>query len=395
MLQCYSPAIDVIGRLANDILERYATVSGRSRSIYGHDSGPMVLTNVAHSVGAVPEDLLQLIAWRWFDDLPDSIESLGSFGGLGGFIAGVRALIAIDNEFSRVADDLIDQTRRVLAGVQWRTSAVAWVDYDLFRGPAGLMLAGASSTYPTEAFVPAARHLARLCDDPGLEGLRAGTEISPRSAFNIGRINTGMGHGVTGVASALRHTVETLEDGSDYRPALRRACDWLVEEAYLADRDFITWPPVGRDGARASGVADRRQAWCYGTPGVAWTLWDAGRVLGDASLQVLGEEAMRSFCRVFDADFNFHIHDITEELAICHGAAGTLAVADAFARYAALREAAELRDELDQYLLARVDQIADIAKTDMTMLSGAAGIVSVMLSVHGGARSWLCQIALR
>ena len=198
---------------------------------------------------------------------------------------------------------LIDQTRRLLAGVQWRTSAVAWVDYDLFRGPAGLVLAGASNTGPTDPFVPAARHLARLCDDPGLEGLRAGTEISPPSAFNIGRINTGMGHGVTGVASALRHAVETFEDGSDYRPALRRACDWLVEEAYLADRDFITWPPVGRDGARASGVADRRQAWCYGTPGVAWTLWDAGRVLGDPSLQVLGEEAMRSFCRVFDADF--------------------------------------------------------------------------------------------
>jgi hypothetical protein len=204
-----------------------------------------------------------------------------------------------------------------------------------------------------------------------------------------------MGHGVTGVASALRHAVETFEDGGDYRPALRRACDWLVEEAYLADRDFITWPPVGRDGARASGVADRRQAWCYGTPGVAWTLWDAGRVLGDASLQVLGEEAMRSFCRVFDADYNFHIRDVTEELAICHGAAGTLAVADAFARHAALREAAELRDDLEQYLLDRADQIADLARTDMTVLSGAGGIVSVMMSVHGAARSWLCQIALR
>jgi lantibiotic biosynthesis protein len=391
----HPPAVDAVRGFAGEILDRYAATERGSKSIYGHDSGPMVLTNVAYSVDAVPEDLVQRVAQRWFDELPGSINSLGSFGGLGGFIAGVRALTGVDNGFSRVADDLVDQTRRLLAGVQWRTSAVAWVDYDLFRGPSGLVLAGASSTGPTESFVPAARHLARLCDEPGLEGLRAGTEISPPSAFNIGRINTGMGHGVAGVASALRHAVETFEDGSDYRPALRRACDWLVEEAYLADRDFITWPPVGRDGARASGVANRRQAWCYGTPGVAWTLWDAGRVLGDASLQVLGEEAMRSFCRVFDADFHFHIYDIAEELAICHGAAGTLAVADAFARHAALREAAELRDELDQYLLERVDQIADIARTDMTLLSGAGGIVSAMLSVRGGARSWLCQIALR
>jgi hypothetical protein len=391
----HSPAIDGVVGFARDILERYAAAERGSKSIYGHDAGPMVLTYVAHSVGALPEDLPQRVARRWFDELPDSIHSLGSFGGMGGFIAGVRALIALDSDFSAVSDDLIDQTRRLLAGVEWRTSAVAWVDYDLFRGPAGLVLAGASNTGPTEPFVPAARHLAHLCADAGLEGLRAGTEISAPSAFNIGRINTGMGHGVTGVASALRHAVETFDDGSDYRPALRRACDWLVEEAYLADRDLITWPPVGRDGARAAGLADRRQAWCYGTPGVAWTLWDAGRVLGDASLQVLGEEAMRSFCRVFNADYNFHIYDISEELAICHGAAGTLAVADAFARYAALREAAELRDELNQFLLDRLGQIADIARTDMTMLSGAGGIVSVMLSTHGGARNWLSQIALR
>jgi class I lanthipeptide synthase len=395
MQQLRSPDIVTVIGLADDILDRYGAAEGGSPGIYGHDSGPMVLANVANSAGAISDDLLRRVARRWLNDLPDQINYLGAFGGLGGFLAGVRAGIVIDEDFSSLHDRLVDQTSLWLAGVRWRTSSVAWVDYDLFRGPAGLVLAGATNKGATAPFVPAARHLALLCEDSRLQGLRAGTEIDPRSAFNIGRINTGMGHGVTGVACALRHAAETFEDGSNYRPALRRACDWLVEEAYLADGDFITWPPVGRDGARPSCVADRRQAWCYGTPGVAWTLWDAGRVLGDPSLQVLGEEAMRSFCRVFDADFNFHIHDISEELAICHGAAGTLAVADAFARYAALREAAELRDQLNQYLLDRVDQIAYIARTDMTMLSGAGGIVSVMLSVHGGTRSWLSQIALR
>jgi hypothetical protein len=394
MGQTHSPAIASVVSLASDILEDYASAQPGAKTIYGHDSGPMVLANVAHSVGAASDDLRELVARRWLDELPDQISSVGAFGGLGGFLAGVRAGIGIDDGFSLLYDHLVNHASRWLVGVRWRTSAVAWIDYDLFHGPTGLVLAGATSTGPTEPFVPAARHLARLCEDPSLEGLRAGSEISPRSAFNIGRINTGMGHGVTGVASALRHAVETFEDGGDYRPALRHACDWLVNEAYLADGDFITWPPVGRDGAMAAGVADRRQAWCYGTPGVAWTLWDAGRVLDDASLQLLGEEAMRSFCRVFDTDFCFPIDDINEELAICHGVAGTLAVADAFARHAALREAAELRDQLDQYLLDRVDQITEIARTDMTMLSGAGGIVSAMLIAHGGDRNWLCQIAL-
>jgi lantibiotic biosynthesis protein len=390
-----SPAMDSVVGLAGNILERYASAERGSPSIYGHDSGPMVLANIAASAGAIPDDLLQRVAWRWLHDLPEQIDYLGAFGGLGGFLAGVRAAMTLDGDFSSLYDRLVGQTSRWLAGVQWRRSSVAWVDYDLFRGPTGLVLAGVTNGGATAPFVPAARHLARLCDNPGLEDLRAGTAINPRSAFNIGRINTGMGHGVTGVASALRHAVETFEDGSTYRPALRRACDWLVEEAYLADGDFITWPPVGRDGGRTSGWASRRQAWCYGTPGVAWTLWDAGRVLADSSLQVLGEEAMRSFCRVFDAEYHLDKHDIVEELGICHGAAGTLAVADAFARHCGLDAAASLRDYLDVYLLDRVIQIADIARTDMTMLSGGGGIVSVMLTVHGGPRSWLCQLALR
>jgi hypothetical protein len=386
---------NVSTRVAVAILEDYAAAKDEASNACPYDAGPVVLAHLVHFEGALPDGLGRQVALRWLNEQPSRIRALGAFGGLGGLLVGMRALVAFDPDFAPLLGLMGDKIRHILAGVEWRFSSVVWADYDIFRGPAGLILAGATELEWAESIIPAAHHLTVLCDVPTLERLRAGTEIDQHSAINIGRINTGMGHGVAGVASALRHAVEAYEDGSNYRPALRRACDWLAEEAFLADRDFITWPPVGRDGARASGVADRRQAWCYGTPGVAWTLWDAGRVLGDASLQVLGEEAMRSFCRVFDADFSFHIHDTSEELAICHGAAGTLSVADAFARYAALREAAELRDYLDAYLLDRVDQIADIARTDMTMLSGAGGIVSVMLTVHGGARNWLCQIALR
>jgi hypothetical protein len=394
MHRVHAGIVDRVGAQTRDVLERYATSKDVSTSRCGHDSGPLVLTNVARSLDAVPADLQRRVVRRWFNELPSAIHSLGSFGGMGGFIAAVRGAVVIDREYASVLDAVMDKTRSLLATADWRTAGVAWVDYDLFRGPAGLVLAGASSG-ATEPFVPAARHLAHLCEAPGLERLRAGTEISEPSAFNIGHINTGMGHGVAGVASALRHAVETFEDGSEYRQALGFACDWLVEEAYLADRDLITWPPVGRDGARPAGAPDRRQAWCYGTPGVAWTLWDAGRVLQDPSLQVLGEEAMRSFCRVFDEDFSFPIYHASEAIAICHGAAGTLAVADAFARHASLREAAELREHLDQYLLDRIDEVADIARTDITMLGGAGGILSVMLTVHGGSREWLCQLALR
>jgi hypothetical protein len=381
--------------VAVEALETYAGAEEGAANRCGHDAGPMVLAFLAYTAGGATADLAQQVTRRWLSELPEQIHSVGAFGGLGGFIAGVRAGIKVDSQLSSLADALNDQTRPWLRAVEWRTSLVAWRDYDLFTGPSGLVLAGAASGGSTEHLAPAARHLELLCDEGCLERLRAGTEIDPRSAFNIGRINTGLAHGVTGVASALRHVVETFEDGSDYLPALKRACAWLAQEVYLADCGLITWPPVGLEGASPSFAVDDPQAWCYGTPGVAWTLWDAGRVLDDSSFQVLGEEAMRSFCRVFDDDRFLARPDMWEALSICHGAAGTLAVADAFARHADLGEAASLRDYLDQYLMDRIDDIVDLARVDMTMLTGAGGVLSVMLTAHDGARDWLRQLALR
>ncbi len=347
MQQNHSASIDSIAGLAGNILESYAAAERGPRCIYGHDSGPMVLAYLAESAGAIPKDLARRIARRWVEELPRSGPIPGSFGGMGGFLAGVRAGMAIDDDFASLYERLLDQTSSWLANVEWRSSSVAWVDYDLFVAPPAWCLQARrtrglqSSLQQHNISRISVRMRAWKVCAPGPRSIcpapSTGAASTPEwdTALPAWRQPCGM---------PLKH----LKTAIAFRPPLRRACDWLAEQAFLADGDFITWPAVGRDGAKATGPADRRQAWCYGTPGVAWTLWDAGRVLSDDSLQLLGAEAMRSFCRVFDTDFSFPIDDIAEELAVCHGVAGTLAVADAFARYASLQEAALLRDELEQ-----------------------------------------------
>ena len=380
--------------LAVEVLEIYANEDENRANSCRHEPGPLVLASLAHDTGVASRDLARQVALRWLDELPEQVYSLGAFGGLGGFIAGVRAAGKFDPQLASLAGSLVNEVPGWFDNAPLLTSLVAWRDYDLFNGPAGLLLAGAvrGSSAP---FAGAAGHLALLCDQANLERLRAGTDIDPRSAFNVGRINTCLAHGVAGVASALRHAVETLDDGDAFRPALGRACDWLLKEAYLSDCGLITWPPVGHEGTPASFAVHDPQAWCYGTPGIAWTLWDAGRVLESSPLQILGEEAMLSFTRVFDAERFISRPSIAESLSICHGAAGTLAVADAFACHANLDKAGLLRDYLERYLLDRQDEVIELAKTDMTMLGGAGGIMSVLLAARGASRDWLPQLALR
>jgi hypothetical protein len=43
----------------------------------------------------------------------------------------------------------------------------------------------------------------------------------------------------------------------------------------------------------------------------------------------------------------------------------------------------------------RIHEIDDLAQSDMTILTGASGVISVLLTAKGGDRDWLSQIALR
>ena len=383
-----------IVQIAHDTLAEYAANPGSS-SMCGQDAGPMVLAASLLSIDAKFKSTADAVLERWVAELPEDVSGVGAFGGLGGFIAGLDAAMQFSGKVERLYRAVCARTEDWLSQVQWRSSQVAWEDYDFFTGPAGVILAGATRDCNCKMFRPAVHHLTTMCEDAGLEAFRAGDKIDPRSAFNVGRINTGLGHGLAGVASALHHAAKVLNGSTECLRSLRRVCDWLSRESFVNSRGLITWPPVGADGASPIAGFDRRQAWCYGTPGVAWTLWDASRTLGDAVMEALARRAMKTFCRGFDEDLYIDPGPPSEALSICHGAAGTLAVADAFFRHAGLEDADVLCARLTRFLLDRPIEICSLGATNMTILSGAAGIMSVLLTSCGGDRAWLHQIALR
>jgi hypothetical protein len=98
-------------------------------------------------------------------------------------------------------------------------------------------------------------------------------------------------------------------------------------------------------------------------------------------------DAVDTLCAAYDPDHHLD-HD---PLAVCHGAAGVLLVADAFARHAGSSPAAALRAELTRYLTARLDEVT---RLDATLLSGAAGVLAALLTTAGGDRGWLPCLAL-
>jgi hypothetical protein len=388
----------IILEAAFESLTGYASAQRISRSQDEDDSGPVVLAALTDaSVGEGGHEGSQQALAAWLDRLRATPAYTGVFGGLAGLFVGLHVASSFHTRLERLAVQLRGTLTNELAAGRWRTTAVAWEDYDLISGPAGIILALATDRgCPPGSILPAARHLAYLCDRDDLERLRVGAYREDiQRGWNFGRINTGLAHGVAGVAAALRSACETAESREEFVTPLRRVCDWLVSESYVDGRGLRTWHPAGLERRTHSAHFSRRQAWCYGTPGVAWTLWEAGRVLGDIALQSFARDAMSSFCTVFDERFYVDDGPVDSALGICHGVAGTIAIADAFTRHAGLHEAAILRDRLEDYLLDRLDDVRHLAARDMTLLTGASGILAVLLTRYGGRRDWLFQFALR
>lgn len=186
------------------------------------------------------------------------------------------------------------------------------------------------------------------------------------------------------------------------RAALRHVARWLIDEAYCDERGILTWSRVGRENHLPVPHTSTRQGWCYGTPGVAWALYELSEALTATGTDDVGahagplaRSAMRSVCQHYDEDFHLGADPVDSRLAICHGAAGVLTITDAFVTHAGLPEAEALRDRLFDFLIARIDAITELGRTDMRLLSGACGTMVVLLTTTGSPRTWLPMIGLR
>jgi hypothetical protein len=186
--------------------------------------------------------------------------------------------------------------------------------------------------------------------------------------------------------------------------AIGRVAAYLVRYSRRDTRGLVCWPfateslvplvtPPGTDGPSAA-MERRRQAWCYGTPGVAWQLTEAGQVLGDPGLREFGLAAMASLCEAWDDD-HLDTTGPSDRLAFCHGAAGVLAVADAFALHTGLEPAKRLAEHLHAVILAELPQIAQLTAENLSLPSGATGVLAVLLGRAPHRRGWLRTVGLR
>ncbi|MFE2041962.1 lanthionine synthetase LanC family protein [Streptomyces sp. NPDC059477] len=304
-------------------------------------------------------------------------------GGLAGTLAGLRFGARLHPALNTVADRL---HTHLATPRPRRQDQVTITDYDLIVGPAGTL--HALLLADTEAApLPQIDHLALLASDPDLRRLRAGQDDRfPELDWLQGRVNTGMGHGVAGLLTALTATVRQTAPTPRLTRAIHHLTHWLTAQSFDDARAIRSWDGAGLEDVPLPG-ARARQAWCYGAPGICWALWDAADAVDDKETAEWAESAFTTLCAHYDETFHLYGDPPTDRLACCHGAAGVLAVADAFHHHAHHPGAATLRTRLTTYLTAHLHELPTLAAQDMGLLGGATGILCALLTATTEATS--------
>ena len=374
------------------------------------DAGPAVLAQLVHSLGpkrslcatSMTDDTLDAVLQCWISQAAEQ-SRLSLYGGMAAAVFGL--FLHKDRSprwhhfHQRIRVALLQQLQQVA----WPQQADDWHHYDLISGPSGLLLVlTQDDALSLEQLVPLAQHLAQMLLSEHLGAFKIkGCDGDPQRQWNYQAVNLGLAHGMGGPIAALTHWLRRFRTQAPHpiltlaQQALTQACQWLITQTHTDSLGLLTWPvkPFSTPATTAPG-ASRREAWCYGAPGLAWVLWDAGELLQLKPVQATAIEAFQRYAQAFNPQF--HLDDeVDEQRAICHGSAGILLIADAFYRHAQLTCAQSLAQQLKTDLLARLSDMPALTQRNPSLLSGASGIVSALLTHKGADRQWLCALALR
>jgi lantibiotic modifying enzyme len=351
------------------------------------------------------------------EHLRAAVRAAGDIGARGGLYSGFTgigyAATAIAESPGECARLIASCTRETVGAAETFAGMVAERDenlafhhYDLCAGLVGhcrylLRTQGAHSA-DTVAAVDGLVQLVGQHDHPGplppwtVLG-NPGIVDGPEGQGERRLLDLGMAHGLAGVLACLAIAKRAGVVAAGLDAAIDTAASWLLswrDGARTGQWPTAVWP--WEEESKRSAAADRL-AWCYGTPGIAASLYLTGR----PELVDLAVTALTRTCR------SLAEHDALRDVGICHGWAGIATVLLLMADSDGTGELGEHLDRAVQYIVDRRDDdlpflfrydtySARLGRDDPSFLTGAAGTALTLLaySRRGATRTGWHELLL-
>lgn len=144
-----------------------------------------------------------------------------------------------------------------------------------------------------------------------------------KTEYPNGAFNFSLSHGIAGPMMVLSTALLEGIEIEGQREAIRKMLFDICRFASVEESGRVNWM------ARVSfesyfdtkdSTIRSRASWCYGTPGIARSVYIASKALGDKEAEQLALQAMRGLCKMPIEDY------LLDSPIICHGYAGVLAI---------------------------------------------------------------------
>ncbi len=267
--------------------------------------------------------------------------------------------------------------------------------YDVISGLSGMgtyllsRLGEAMAVDALQAVLSSLVYLTEMAED-GLPHWHVPPHLVPQEHWQRqypgGYLNCGLAHGIPGPLALLAQAFRSGVQVQGSEEAIVRVADWLVAH-HVEDSWGINWPDacsLKEVRTMEQGSRGGRAAWCYGTPGVARTLWLAGEALDRTTYREMALAGMQA---------SYQRPPLASGIGsacLCHGIAGLLQVTLRFANDTGNAVFSEAAQALTGQLLGLYEKESVLGYRNLEsegvlvdhpwLLDGAAGVALALLA---------------
>ncbi len=145
-----------------------------------------------------------------------------------------------------------------------------------------------------------------------------------RESYPKGNFNTGLSHGISGPLALLSISLLNDIEIDGQRQAIQKIADWLIQ--WSCEDEYGIYMTGHIDILELTGEKERkkeytnREAWCYGNPGVARSIWLAGKSLNSNKYKAFAIDTFKSTFKRPVNDWGIF------SPIFCHGIAGNIQI---------------------------------------------------------------------
>lgn len=356
---------------------------------------------------ANPDDGWDLIGHTYMQEIQkiimkDGISEFGLWSGLAGIVVAARSLSRNGQRYKHFMDELntcfINSFPNMMAYMESKLEeGPSLHEFDVIQGMSGIgryVLCFIEQQPMRQALEQILSYMVKLCEDRSYKGLDVpGWLVSydryyghDREDYPNGHFNCGMSHGIPGVLALMAIALMKGVEVAGQREAMDKIAAWLMKwkehDAYGP-----LWPARVSWEENQKGTLTYvvpREAWCYGSPGVARALWLSGTALHNHQWKELALETYRG--TAMRPEEKWHIESDT----FCHGRAGLLQMVQRMYAESGDELIGQLRDRLLGQVLERWQPDAPYGYQEKEdgaiqniagLLDGAAGVFTVLAGI--------------